>query len=69
MTWRSESISPVPEATAAAVKAACPKGNLYIDLHEELGVIYRDDLFADFYANRGHPVEVAPWRLAMATAM
>ena len=69
MTWRSESISPVPEATAAAVKAAFPKGNLYIDLHEELGVIYRDDLFADFYANRGHPVEVAPWRLAMATAM
>jgi transposase len=69
MTGRSESISPVPEATAAAVKAAFPKGNLYIDLHEELGVIYRDDLFADFYANRGPPVEVAPWRLAMATAM
>jgi transposase len=69
MTWRSNSIPPVPEATAAAVKAAFPKGNLYLDLHEELGSLYRDDLFADFYADRGHPVEIAPWRLAMATVM
>ena len=53
----------------AAVKAAFPKGNIYVDLHEELGAIYHDDLFADFYANRGHPVEVSPWRLAMATIM
>ena len=28
MTWRSESIPPVPETTAAAVKAAFPKGNM-----------------------------------------
>jgi transposase len=69
MTWRSNSIPPVPEATAAAVKAAFPKGNIYVDLHEELGSLYRDDLFADFYADRGHPVEIAPWRLAMATVM
>lgn len=69
MTWRSNSIPPVPEATAAAVKAAFPKGNLYVDLHKELGSLYRDDLFADFYADRGHPVEIAPWRLAMATVM
>jgi transposase len=69
MTWRSESIPPVPEATAAAVKAAFPKGNLYVDLHTEFGSIYRDELFADFYANQGHPVEIAPWRLALATVM
>jgi len=69
MTWRSTSIPPVPEATAAAVKAAFPKGNVYVDLHEELGSMYRDDLFTDFYADRGHPVEIAPWRLAMATVM
>ena len=60
MTWRSNSIPPVPEATAAAVKAAFPKGNVYVDLHEEFGAMYRDDLFADFYCDRGHPVEIAP---------
>ncbi len=69
MTWRSASIPPVPEATAAAVKAAFPKGNLSVDLRTEFGSIYRDDLFADCYAQRGHPVEVAPWRLAVATVM
>jgi transposase len=69
MTWRSESIPPVPEATAAAVKAAFPKGNLYIDLHTEFGSIYRDEFFAEFYSNRGHPVEIAPWRLALVTVM
>ncbi len=69
MTWRSDSIPPVPEATAAAVKAAFPKGNVYVDLHEELGSMYRDDLFADFYADRGHPVDIAPWRLALSTVM
>ena len=31
--------------------------------------MYRDDLFADFYCDRGHAVEIAPWRLAMATVM
>ena len=27
------------------------------------------DLFADLYADRGHPVEVAPWRLALVMVM
>ena len=69
MTWRPHPIPPVPETTAAAVKAAFPKGNLYVDLHVELGAIYDDHLLADFYADRGHPVEVAPWRLALVTVM
>ncbi len=69
MTWRSASIPPVPDATAAAVKAAFPKGNFYVDLRTEVGSIYRDDLFADFYSTWGHPVEVPPWRLAVATVM
>jgi transposase len=69
MTWRSEPIPPVPETTATAVRAAFPKGNLYVDLREEFGSLYRDELFADFYSNRGHPVEVAPWRLALVTVM
>jgi transposase len=56
MTWRSASVPPVPEATAAAVKAIFLKGNLYVDLREEFGSIYRDELFADFYANRGIPL-------------
>ena len=48
MTWRSHPLPSVPEATAAAVKAAFPKGNLYVELRTELGAIYQDDLFVDF---------------------
>ena len=40
MTWYAESIPPVPDTTAAMVKSAFPKGNLYVDLHTEFGAIY-----------------------------
>ena len=70
MTWRSHPLPPVPEATAAVVKAAFPKGNLYVDLRTEFGSVYEDDLFADLYASRrGRPVEVPPWQLALVTIM
>ena len=68
MTWRSHPLPPIPEATAAVVKAAFPKGNLYVDLRTEFGSVYEDGLFADLYAaRRGRPVEVPPWQLALVT--
>jgi hypothetical protein len=51
MTWRPQPLPPVPEATAAVVKAAFPKGNLYVDLRTEFGTLYAQDLFADLYAD------------------
>src|SRR5688500_1212876 len=70
MTWRSEFLPPVPETTAAMVKAAFPKGNLYVDLHTEFGVLCDYAAFADLYSNnRGRAVEVAPWRLALVMVM
>ena len=39
MTWRFESLPPVPEPTNAMVKAAFPKGNLYVDLRAENDVL------------------------------
>jgi transposase len=53
----------------AIVKAAFPKGNLYVDLRTEFGTRYTQDLFTDLYADRGHPVEVAPWSLALVIVM
>ena len=69
MTWRPHPLPPVPEATATIVKAAFPKGNLYVDLRAEFGTLYAPALFADLDADRGHPVEVAPWRLALVMVM
>jgi transposase len=69
MTLRSQPLPPIPEATAAAVQAAFPKGNLYVALRTEFGTLYDDQLFADLYPPAGRPVEVAPWRLALVMVM
>src|ERR671922_1383621 len=69
MALRPQSLPPVPEATAAAVQAAFPKGNLYVALRAEFGTLYEDQLFADLYPPQGRPVEVAPWRLALVVVM
>lgn len=69
MALQSHRIPPVPPATAAAVHAAFPKGNLYVDLRAEFGTLYTDDLFADVYPVRGRPVIVRPWRLALVLVM
>ncbi len=49
MTLHPHPIPPVPESTAAAVHAAFPKGNLYVDLRAEFGTLYTDHLFTDLY--------------------
>lgn len=56
----------IPEETVRAAKAAFPKGNRYLKLRDELGVIYDDADFADLYPRRDQPA-LAPWRLALVT--
>ena len=69
MSLRPQTLPPIPDTTAAAVRAAFPKGNLYIDLRAEFGTLYDDQLFADLYPPAGRPVEVPPWRLALVMVM
>jgi transposase len=69
MSLRPKPLPPIPDATAAAVRAAFPKGNVYVDLRTEFGTLYEDQLFADLYPPCGRPVEVAPWRLALVLVM
>src|SRR3954453_11636112 len=69
MTLHPHALPSVPEATAAAVHAAFPKGNLYIDLRAEFGTLFTDELFADLYPPLGRPVTVLPWRLALVLVM
>ena len=69
MTLHRHPIPPVPESTAAAVHAAFPKGNLYVDLRAEFGTLYTDQLFTDLYPPLGRAVAVPPWRLALVLVM
>ena len=69
MSLRPEPLPSLPDPTAAAVRAAFPKGNLYVDLRAEFGTLYEDQLFADLYPSEGRPVEVPPWRLVLVMVM
>ena len=44
------------------------KGNLYMQMRDELGSLYTNDMFADLYPKDGQPA-VQPWRLALVTVM
>jgi transposase len=66
MSLHSSPIPPVPDETARVARAACPRGNLFMQMRDALGAIYTDEQFADLFPVRGQPAE-APWRLALVT--
>lgn len=66
MSLQAKSVFDVPELTAQVAQAAFPKGNIYLQLRDELGTLYEDGLFAALYAHDGQPA-ISPWRLALVT--
>ncbi len=65
---RPREFQDVPEETARVARAAFPKGNIYMRMHDELGVMYKDEDFAALFATVGQPAET-PWRLALILVM
>ena len=49
-------------------RKAFAKGNVYMQMRDELGSIFSDDVFMDLYPNNGQPA-VRPWCLALVTVM
>lgn len=68
MSLRPDPIGPVPEETARVARAAFPHGSAWMRLRDELGPIYRDEMFAPLFSPRGRPAET-PWRLALVSVM
>jgi transposase len=68
MSLNPRPIDPVPQETARVAQAAFAKGNRYMTMRDELGVLYSNDLFGDLYPQVGHYGE-PPWRLALVTLM
>ncbi|KAB8333760.1 IS1182 family transposase [Scytonema tolypothrichoides VB-61278] len=64
MTMHSPLGYQVPAETARVASAAFPKGNLYMDLHAELGMLYTNQQFAHLFSTTGQPAE-DPARLAL----
>jgi len=68
MSLRSQPSTPVPLQTRQVAQAAFPRGNRYMQLHDTLGTLYDDALFADLFPPRGHAAQ-APWQLALVTLL
>ena len=66
MSLQLQTVPPVPEETARIARAAFPKGNFYLQLRDEIGVLLQDTDFSKLFPTRGQPA-YAPWRLALIT--
>ncbi len=58
----------IPEETVRIAKAAFPKGNLYLKMRDELGVLYQDSEFANLFPTTGQRA-LSPGQLALTTVM
>ncbi len=68
MSLKYQSNVEIPTETARVARAAFPKGNIYLTIRDEIGVIYDDREFASLYERRGQ-VGISPGMLAMVTVM
>jgi len=65
MSVSIQDVIAVPEETARVAREAFPKGNVYMRMRDELGIMYHDGDFAHLFSSRGRPAE-SPGRLAFA---
>ena len=68
MSLRAPLFSCIPDETARVARAAFLKGNPYMCMYDELGLIYTNPLFAPLFPNNGQPAE-DPARLALVLIM
>jgi len=68
MTLRPQAVYVVPEETARVARAAFPKGNAYLRMHDELGRLFADQDSAALFPSHGQPA-LAPAQLALVTLM
>jgi transposase len=66
MCLQAEPDLSIPEQTRQVAQAAFPKGNAYMKIRDQLGLLFTDPAFSDLFPQQGQPAE-APWRLAMVT--
>jgi len=68
MSMHPQPIPTIPEETIRIAHAVLPKGNVWMQMRDELGTLYEDQDFQDLFKSRGQPAET-PWRLALVTVM
>jgi transposase len=65
---RNTTVGPVSPETVRIARTALRVGNPYVQLRDQLGSVFDDEIFADLFPERGQPA-AKPWRLALVTIM
>ncbi len=68
MSLQPQPFDPIPAETVRVARAAFPKGNTYMRMRDELGVLYQDEQFAALFPTRGQPA-ASPAHLALVSVM
>lgn len=68
MSLKIRTVPEVPAETSRIAKAAFKKGNLWLQLRDQLGAVYQDEEFSEFFPDCGQPA-FAPWRLALTSVV
>src|SRR5262249_42000380 len=66
MALKRATIPPSPDETRRVAQAIFPENAPLLRLHDTLGPLYDDPMFADLFPTHGQPAQ-APWRLALVT--
>src|SRR5881394_968803 len=68
MSYHQEVMGDIPEETCRVAKATFPKGNVYMRMRDELGLLFADVEFHKLFARVGQP-GLSAWRLTMVTIL
>ena len=68
MSMRPQEIPEIPKDTLDVAQAAFSNGNRYIQMREQLGIVYNDNDFVELFSEQGQPAE-SPWRLILVCIM
>jgi transposase len=69
MTLHPRSLSSIPEMTATVARKSFPKGNPYLKMRDELGVLYLDTDFVTLFRADCGQSALSPGLLALVSVM
>src|ERR1041384_2176203 len=68
MSMGASEMGTIPEETKRVAQAAFPKGNRYMQMRDELGVLFEEADWKHAYSRLGQP-GLSAWRLMLVTVM
>lgn len=69
MTLHAKNQWEIPQQTVLIAGASFPKGNMYMKMYDEIGILYADNDFAELFPVLRGQSAISPAKLALITVM